>query len=80
MVYGEAMICKIPILTTDNISAQEMVPSAFGIICENSEEGLKNSFAQIIRNRGMVAEMKKNLEANEYSNQGILEKLDSLFT
>lgn len=79
MVYGEAIICKIPILTTDNISAEEMVPSDYGIICENSEEGLREAFLKIIEDRGIVSQIKKNLEAGQYSNQGIIEKLDSLF-
>ena len=79
MVYGEAIICKIPILTTDNISAEEMVPSEYGIICENSEEGIRKAFLKIIEDRGIVSQMKKNLESGQYSNQGIIEKLDSLF-
>ncbi len=79
MVYGEAMICKIPIFTTENISAYEMVPPEYGVICENSEDGLRNEFAKLIENRDLVSEFKNNLENIEYSNRGIIEKLDSLF-
>ena len=79
MVYGEAMICKIPILTTDNISAHEMVPSDYGVICENSEMGLRDAFERLMADRTMIKEMKRNLESVEYSNQGIVEKLETLF-
>ena len=79
MVYGEAMICKIPILTTDNISAHEMVSSDYGVICENSEIGLRDAFERLMADRTMIEEMKRNLESVEYSNQGIVEKLETLF-
>ncbi len=79
MVYGEAIICKIPIFTTDNISASEMVSSDFGVICENSEDGLKRGFESIASNRDAILRMKKNLCENQYSNRGIIEKLDSFF-
>ena len=78
MVYGEAMICKIPILTTDNISAAEMVPKEYGMICENSEEGLRSALMYLAENRELVREMKANLEKQQYSNEGILDKIDSM--
>ena len=79
MVYGEAIICKTPIFTTNNISAHEMVAPDYGVICENSEEGLRNGFARLIDDRDTVSKMKKNLEEGQYSNRGIAEKLNSLF-
>ena len=79
MVYGEAMICKIPIFTTENISAYEMVDPKYGVVCENSEEGLQKGLEQLIENRDAVVEMKKNLNELDYSNKEIAEKLDSLF-
>ncbi len=79
MVYGEALICKTPIFTTENISSAEMVAPEYGVICENSEDGLRKLFDELAENRGMIAEMKKNLEESEYSNQGIIDKLSELF-
>ena len=79
MVYGEAMICKSPILTTDNISAHEMVSDDYGVICENSEAGLRDAFARLMADRAIVTNLKNNLESVEYSNQGIVEKLETLF-
>ena len=80
MVYGEAMICKIPILTTDNISAAEMVPTEYGLICENSEDGLKDGLLKLVKNREIVEEMKRNLNLLKYNNGTISDKLDSLFS
>lgn len=78
MVYGEAMICQIPILTTDNISAAEMVSSEYGLICENSEDGLKKGLLNLVKNREIVEDMKKKLVLLKYDNGSILEKFDSL--
>ena len=78
MVYGEALICKTPIFTTKNISASEMVASDFGVICENSEDGLRETFAELAENRGKIMEMKNNLEKSDYSNQGIIDKLSEI--
>ena len=79
MVYGEAMICKIPILTTDNISAYEMVPGDYGVVCENSETGLREAFERMMADRAIVKNLKSNLESVEYSNQEIVRKLETLF-
>ncbi len=78
MVYGEAIICKIPILTTDNSSAHEMVSSDYGAICENSEAGLREAFDSMMADRTVVTKLKSNLESAAYSNQGIVEKLETL--
>lgn len=80
MVYGEAMICKTPILTTDNISAKEMVAPEYGVICENSENGLREALFMLAENRELVLNMKKNLEEDQYSNKGIIDKIDSLIS
>lgn len=79
MVYGEAKICKIPIFTTDNISAREMVSEECGIICENSEDGLRWGFEKIMSDRSVITEIKRNLQLMKYSNQGIVQKIDYLF-
>ena len=68
MVYGEALICKTPILTTDNISAKEMVDEKYGMVCENSEEGMRESLSRILENRDIVRIMKDNFSQYEYSN------------
>lgn len=79
MVYGEAMICKAPILTTENISAHEMVSPEYGVVCENSEDGLRKALFMLAENREKVVGMRKNMEKNIYTNQEIIKKIRSLF-
>ncbi|MBR6632984.1 MAG: glycosyltransferase [Clostridia bacterium] len=78
MVYGEAMICKTPIFTSNTISASEMVPEAFGMICENSEEGLRNGFENLLSNREDLKSYKQNLDRYDYTNSGSVEKIEVL--
>lgn len=78
MVYGEAIICKTPILTTDNISALEMVKPEYGVVCENSEDGLRNTFCMMAENRENVIKLKTHLELNEFSNQEAIDKINLL--
>lgn len=78
MVFGEAMTCKAPIFTTATLSAREMVPEEFGLICENSEEGLRNGFEKLLENRELLKTYKKNLENYDYTNDHSLEKIEKL--
>lgn len=41
MVYGEAISLGVPVVTTNTISAKELIEERdYGIVCENSEEGI----------------------------------------
>ncbi len=78
MVYGEAMICKAPIFTSNNLSAVEMVPSEFGLICENSEQGLRSGFNKLLSDRNLIKEYKQNLESFDYTNNRSVDKIKEL--
>ena len=78
MVYGEAMVCKAPIFTTENISSAEMVPSEFGLICENSEQGLRSGFNKLLSDRNLIKEYKQNLESFDYTNNRSVDKIKEL--
>lgn len=79
MVYGEALICKTPILTTDNISAKEMVDEKYGMVCENSEEGMREALLYILENRDRIQIMKDNFSNFEYSNDLNKELIGKIF-
>lgn len=52
MVFGEAHLLGLPILTTKTISAVEMVgDTGIGFVCQNSTEGLINGIREILENR-----------------------------
>lgn len=78
MVYGEALICQCPIFTTENISSSEMVDKKYGVICENSEVGLRNGLNNLLSNRNLIAEMHKNLETYQYTNDICNEQIRKL--
>ena len=40
MVFDEARLMGIKVITTDTTSAREMIGSRYGIVCENSTEGI----------------------------------------
>lgn len=78
MVYGEAMICKTPIFTTNTISTFEMVPEDFGLICENSEDGLRSGLEKLLSNREILKVYNQNLEGYDYTNSPSIEKMKML--
>jgi glycosyltransferase involved in cell wall biosynthesis len=65
IVFDEAQTLNIPILTTNTISADEMVKARkSGYVCENSKEGLLESLTYILDNRKKL----KNFRLNEQNN------------
>lgn len=50
MVFDEAKILGLPILSTDTTSAMEMVGSEFGRVCENSTEGIEALLSDLKKN------------------------------
>ena len=78
MVYGEALICKCPILTTENISSSEMVDNKYGVICENSENGLRTGLNNLLTNRGAIAEMRNHMKTFQYTNDICHEQIEKL--
>ena len=78
MVYGEAMVCKTPIFTSNTISAAEMVPKEFGMICENSEEGLRKGFEMLLSKRELLKTYKQRLNVYDYTNSRSVEKINIL--
>ena len=78
MVYGEALICKCPVFTTENISAAELVDKKYGVICENSEDGLGAGLSKLLADRQAIAEMRNNLGSYQYTNDICLEQIKNL--
>ncbi len=51
MVYGEAEAFGTPILTTDTVSARELVSDkGIGLVCENSESGIERALERLLKN------------------------------
>lgn len=54
MVFDEAKILGLPVISTDTTSAEEMIGEKYGIVIENSEEGIRD-----VLNRVKKSSLKK---------------------
>lgn len=76
MVYMEAKALHVPVFTTHTLSAEEMLKDgAEDFICENSEEGIRAKFSEIISNREVVYNAKKHMTDYHGNNDDSLNKI-----
>lgn len=55
MVFGECAALGVPILTTQNCSAQELVAERqLGIVCQNDEDGIYQSLKMVLEQNGKI--------------------------
>lgn len=47
IVFDEAKCLGLKVITTETVSAKEMITEKYGIVCENSENGLKGAFESL---------------------------------
>lgn len=79
MVIGEAKCLGVPVLTTDTISAKEMIAEGKeGFICENSEYGISEMLKNILDNPGVLHECRKHLAKQQYTNKKALLQFHNL--
>ena len=78
LVLIESMICGKPVVTTNTISAKEIVDEKYGWICDNDEEGIYNTFKFIIENPKELESKTNNLKKYEFDNKSIKKKYDDL--
>lgn len=63
MVYKEAKALHVPVFSTKTSSTEEMLKDGIeDFICENSEEGIRNKFEEIMNDREMLYNAKKALQ------------------
>ncbi len=76
MVYMEAKALHVPVFSTKTSSTAEMLKDGVeDFICENSEEGIRNRFSEIMENREKILRAKKSLEGYKGSNDDSLRKI-----
>jgi glycosyltransferase involved in cell wall biosynthesis len=77
MVFDEAKILNLPVLTTETTSTSEMIMSVnAGWVCNNSVNGIKSSLRYILENIDEVKKVKANLARKNYSNKTSIAQLD----
>lgn len=71
MVYGEAIFLGVPVVTTNTISAKELIEDRnYGIVCENSEEGIYIALKNIFNGNVKLEKIKKeNSDINKFANE-----------
>lgn len=78
LVLIESFILGVPVITTQTISAKEVVGD-LGFICENSEKGIYNQIKEILDNSSLLNEKKVLLKNYKYDNSMIIKKLKNLY-
>ena len=75
MVYGEAISLGVPVVTTNTISAKELIGERdYGIVCENSEEGIYFTLKKIFDGNIKLKKMKiNNSEINKFASEELKE-------
>ncbi len=79
MVYMEAKALHVPVFSTKTLSSFEMLNDGIeDFICENSEEGIKDGFSELMNNREKLLSAKKSLEIYKGSNDISVAKIAEL--
>ena len=78
LVILEAMILEVPVLSMDVASIREIMNDDYGMIYENSEEGLYNGILEIINNPKKLQKLRKNLRHYKYDIQKIIKQIEDL--
>lgn len=77
----EASTLGVPVLVTRfSSSVYEILDKgAYGLICPNTEEGIYNGMAEIIRNKIMIEKYRKNIKEFTYEDkEKIIKKIENL--
>ena len=76
MVIMEALTIGIPVVSTNFESAYELLENKkYGIICDNSEEGLLETLSEIIRNPDLLLRLKRETKNFVYDNDSIANEI-----
>lgn len=61
LVVLEALSYGMPILATNMVGASYLLKNDYGIICEASENAIKNELQKILKDRGILQKINKNI-------------------
>ena len=78
LVILEAMVLNIPVISTEVASIKEIMDEKYGMIVENSEEGLYNGIKSIIDNKDILKDYKKELKEYKYPIDKIIKQIEKL--
>ncbi len=80
MVRVEALSLGLPVITTDVAYTQELIENKYGIVVENSEQGIFNGIKLMLQDETLVEKLKLQVHDYSYSNKNklILDKIEKL--
>ena len=78
IVVLETLTLKVPILACRVLSIEETLKGKYGIVVENSEEGLYNGILGIIENQKKLEKCHDNLKDFSYNINDIVKKIEDL--
>lgn len=66
MVFSEAEILGLPVITTDTLSAKEFVADkGIGIVCDSNVEGIYDSLSQILKNPHILSKFSSKYKTHD---------------
>lgn len=74
----ESLSVETPVIATSVATIKEMLPKKYGMIVDNSEEGLYAGIKKIISNKKTIENYKKNLVNYEYDTKKIIKQIEKL--
>lgn len=78
MIIGESFILHTPVLSTNTLSAKELIPPNYGLICDNSYESLYEMLENILKNPKIIYQMKDELKNYTYDNKKMYNKIKEI--
>lgn len=78
LVLIESMLLGRPVLTTNTISAKDIVSENYGWVCENTEQGIYEGFKEIFDNPSKLSYKTESLRNYSFDNNSIKEKYINL--
>lgn len=78
LVILEAMVLNVPVISTEVASIKEIMDKKYGMIVDNSEDGLYNAIKKVIENKDILNKYKKELKEYKYPVDEIISKIEEL--
>lgn len=74
----ESLILNVPVISTKVATIKEMLSEEYGMIVDNSEQGLYNGLKEIIKNSDYIKKYKNNLKNYNYDTNEIIDQINKL--
>ncbi len=73
----EALLLKIPVITTNTISSKEIIQDN-GIVCENNEKDIEETLRKVLSDNKLIKQYKDKLQNYSFDKKSIINKFNSL--